>query len=62
MTRICLITMLLATAVAQPALAHPGHGMPGWLHHGEAFAAAMVLGGLLVWRRVSGRASRRRDS
>jgi hypothetical protein len=63
MARTCFVTTILAVLVAEPALAHPGHGMPGWLHHGEAFGlAVIVIGALVAWRRASGRAPRRGDS
>jgi len=63
MGRTRFLTMLLAVLVADPAFAHPGHGMPGWLHHGEAFVlAAIVIGGLWAWRRASRSGARRDDS
>jgi len=34
---------------AAPVFAHPGHGMPGWLHHGELLGlAAGVVGAIAL--------------
>lgn len=58
-----LLLALLADLAASPAFAHPGHGVPGWLHHGElAVVGAVVLAGLLVRRAAAARTTRsRRD-
>lgn len=52
----------MAVLAAVPALAHPGHGPAGWLHHGEGLWVAVVIGTLLgarIWRAVSGRPDHR---
>jgi hypothetical protein len=60
MERTSLAAILLAGLAARPALAHPGHGLPGWLHHGETLAlAAIAIGALAAWRRSAARAPRR---
>jgi hypothetical protein len=57
-----LLLALLADLAAIPAFAHPGHGVPGWLHHGElAIVGAVVLAGLLARRVAAGRTRSRRD-
>jgi hypothetical protein len=64
MARTRVLTMLLAALCATPALAHPGHGTPGWLHHGEILAVALVVLGALGasrWARVGGRSRRERS-
>lgn len=62
MGRTPLVTILLAGLAARPALAHPGHGLPGWLHHGEALALlALAIGVLAAGGRTAARVLRRRD-
>ena len=57
-----LLTLLLAGPLARPALAHPGHGLPGWLHHGEPLVvASAVVIVALAWRVRAARARRRGD-
>ena len=29
--------------LARSAAAHPGHGLPGWLHHGETLLVTAVV-------------------
>jgi len=29
--------------LARSAAAHPGHGLPGWLHHGEMLVVTAVV-------------------
>ena len=63
MARMRFVTMLLGVLVAEPVLAHPGHGVPGWWHHGEAvLLAAFVIGGLVAWRRTARSTPRRGES
>lgn len=63
MGRMSLATIVLAGLAARPALAHPGHGLPGWLHHGETLAlAALGIGALAAGCRTAARVLRRRDA
>jgi hypothetical protein len=59
-----MLGMVVGAMVARPVLAHPGHGVIGWLHHGEALWGAVVAGVALLacsGRLVSVRARRRGD-
>lgn len=60
--RTALLTLLLTGAFAHPVLAHPGHGLPGWLHHGELLVvASVVLTAMVVRRLGAARTGRRGD-
>ena len=39
---------LLSIVLAETALAHPGHGKPGFIHSHEWADAALIVSGLLV--------------
>ncbi len=63
MRRTPFVTGVIAALAAGPALAHPGHGVAGWLHHGEVLALAgatlaLALVGGAVAARVGGRGGR----
>ena len=44
---------------AAPVFAHPGHGMPGWLHHGELLGLAAGLVGAVAFLWAARRFARR---
>jgi hypothetical protein len=48
------LTLLLTGLLADAALAHPGHGLPGWLHHGEmvVVASLALTAGVDWWLRT----------
>lgn len=47
-----IVTMVLVVMAASPAAAHPGHGVVGWLHHGELLALAAVAVTVTLVRRL----------
>jgi hypothetical protein len=47
-TAMTTLTTLVAGLLATPAFAHPGHGMRGWLHHGEPLMTALVATAVFV--------------
>jgi hypothetical protein len=38
-----IVPTLIGVLAAHPAFAHPGHGAPGWWHHGELLVMAAVV-------------------
>ena len=48
------IAVAALLSVTEAALAHPGHGRPGWLHFHEfadglVIVAALAVAGLIYW-------------
>ena len=58
MRRMSLLASLPLVVATVPAVAHPGHGLPGWLHHGELLAMAVVVVGAIVLRTATRRDGR----
>lgn len=54
-TRITIISTLLVGLSSAPALAHPGHGAWGWLHHGELFVLATAAAAAWIAARLARR-------